>query len=171
MQPPRPTCGPLPVLPSALKCWGPPRQQGLCSHPSHLWATFDYSRRSEVVGPPKRQGISSRPAYLWAISNFAPRTAAVGTPQCVRGYAATWPTCGPLLILPSALKWLGPPMQQGLCSHVAHFWATSDPSRRSEEVGLPRRQGVSSRLAHLWATSDSAPCSETVGKPQAAAVM
>ena len=30
----------------------------------------------------------------------------------------------------------------------------------------PRRQGLCSHLAHLWATSDFAPCSEAVGPPR-----
>ena len=54
-----------------------------------------------------------------------------------RGYVATLPTCGPLLILPPALKRRGPPRRQGLCSHVAHLWATSDSAACSEAVGTP----------------------------------
>ena len=38
MQPPGPTCRPPLILTSALKRWGPLRQQRLCSHPAHLWA-------------------------------------------------------------------------------------------------------------------------------------
>ena len=45
-------------------------------------------------------------------------------PQGGRGYVATLPTCGPLLILPPALKQRGSPRRQGLCSHLAHKWAT-----------------------------------------------
>ena len=54
-----------------------------------------------------------------------------------KGYVATLPTCGPLLILPPALKRWGSPGRQGLCSHLAHLWATSDSAPRSEAVGTP----------------------------------
>ena len=43
-----PTYGPLLILSPALKHWGPPRQQGLCSHPAHLWATSDFVSGSEA---------------------------------------------------------------------------------------------------------------------------
>ena len=59
-----------------------------------------------------------------------------------RGDVATLPTCGPLLILPPALKRWGPPRRQGLCSHLAHLWATSDSAPRSEAVGTPEAVGV-----------------------------
>ena len=83
----------------------------------------------------------------------------------------TLPTCGQLLILPPALKGWGPPRRQGLCSHLAHLWATSDSAPRSEAEEVPQRQGLCSHLAHLRATSDSAPRSEAEGTPQAAGVM
>ena len=53
------------------------------------------------------------------------------------GYVATLPTCGPLRIYPPALKRSGPPRRQGLCSHLAHLWATSDFAPRYEAVGTP----------------------------------
>ena len=46
------------------------------------------------------------------------------------------PTSGPLLILPPSLKRWGPPRRQGLSSHLAHKWATSDSSPRSESWAL-----------------------------------
>ena len=61
------------TLPS-LKCWEPPRQQGLCSQAAHLSAT----------------------------AGFVPRSEALGTPPDGRGYVANVPTCGPLLILSPA---------------------------------------------------------------------
>ena len=73
-----PTCGPLLILPPALKRWGPPGG---------------------------------------------------------RGYVATLPTCGPPLILPPALKRWGSPRRHGLCTHLAHLWATSDASCHSSGVG------------------------------------
>ena len=59
-----------------------------------------------------------------------------------KGYVATLPTCGPLLILSPALKRRGSPRWQGLCSHLAHLWATSDSAPRSEAEGLPEAAGV-----------------------------
>ena len=138
-----PTCGPLLILPLALKRWEPPGWQGLCSHLAHLWATSD----------------------------SAPRSKAVGTPQGGRGYVATLPTCGPLLLPPPALKRWGPPRRQGLCSHLAHLWATSDSAPALKRWGPPRRQGFISHLAHLWAILEFAPRCEAVGNPQAAGVM
>ena len=166
-----PTCGPLLNLPPALKRWGPPKRQGLCSHVAHSWATSDSAPRSEAVGTPKRQGLFSHLAHLWATSYSAPRSEAVGTPprgrgyvatlptcgppvlcaprseamgtpQGGRGYLATLPTCGPLLNLPPALKPWGPPKRQGLCSHLAHSWATSHSAPRSEAVATPKAAGV-----------------------------
>ena len=57
-------------------------------------------------------------------------------------YVSTLPTCGPLLILPPALKRWGLPRRQGLCSHLAHLWATTDSAPRSEAVGTPQAAGV-----------------------------
>ena len=55
---------------------------------------------------------------------------------------ATSPTSGPLLILTPALKRRGSPRRQGLCSHLAHKWASSDSAPRSEAVGIPEAVGV-----------------------------
>ena len=46
------------------------------------------------------------------------------------------------LILPPALKRCGPPRRQGLCSHLAHLWATSDSALRPEAVVTPRVAGI-----------------------------
>ena len=35
-----PTCGPPLIPPPALKRWGPPRRQGLCSHLAHLFTIW-----------------------------------------------------------------------------------------------------------------------------------
>ena len=59
-----------------------------------------------------------------------------------KGYVATLPTSRPLLIMPPALKRRGSPRRQGLCSHLAHKWATSDSAPRSEADGLPQAAGV-----------------------------
>ena len=59
-----------------------------------------------------------------------------------KGYVAIVPTSGPLLILPPALKRRGSPRRQGLCSHLAHLWATFASAPRSEAEGLPKAAGV-----------------------------
>ena len=78
---------------------------------------------------------------LWAISDSAPRSQVVGIPRC-QGHVATFPIGGPLLILPPAPKGVGSPRRQGLCSHLAHSWATSDPAPRSQAVGIPETARV-----------------------------
>ena len=84
-----------------------------------------------------RQGLCSHLAHLWATCDIAPCSEAVGTPQGGKGYVATLPTCGPLLILPPALKRWGLPRRQWLCSHLAHLWATSNSAPRFEAMGTP----------------------------------
>ena len=112
-------------MPPSPKRWRPPRRQGLCSQPAHLWPTSDSAPL--FGGPRRRQGSSSHLAHLWA--------------TCGRGYVATLPTFGPPMILPPALKRWGPPRPQGLCSHRAHLWATSDSAPGSEAVGTPQAAG------------------------------
>ena len=46
------------------------------------------------------------------------------------------------MILPPALKRWGSPRRQGLRSHLAHKWATSDSTPRSKALGLPEAAGV-----------------------------
>ena len=55
---------------------------------------------------------------------------------------ATLPTSGPLLILPPGLKRRGSPRRQGLSSHLAHKWATSDLAPRSEAEETLEAAGV-----------------------------
>ena len=52
-----PTCGPLVILSPALKHWGPPRQQRLCSQSAHLWATGDFVPRPEALGTPQTAAV------------------------------------------------------------------------------------------------------------------
>ena len=106
-----PTCGPLPILPPAVKRWGSPqvRQwQGLVCPPPR-WGTIAMLPPGPLVG--------RHLAHLWATSDSAPRCEAVGIPQAAVAYVATrkWPTCGPLLILPPAVKRWGSHKRQGLC--------------------------------------------------------
>ena len=57
-------------------------------------------------------------------------------------YVATWPSCGPLLVLYPDLKLWEPPRRQGLCSHPSHLWATSDSVPRCKAMGTPQAAGV-----------------------------
>ena len=53
--------------------------------------------------------------------------------------------------------------ERGVESKVAPEWARRLPN--TCHLG-GRRQGLCSHLAHLWATSDSSPCLEAVGTPR-----
>ena len=46
------------------------------------------------------------------------------------------------MILPPAVKQWGPTRREGLCSHLAHLWATADFAPRSEAVGIPQAARV-----------------------------
>ena len=83
------------------------------------------------------------------------------------------PFCGPPLILSPTLKHWGTPRRQGLCSHPAHLWATSDFVPRSETLGTPQAVRVMWPPGPLWAwaTSDFVPCSKAWGTPKAAGFM
>ena len=59
-----PTFGPPLILPHALKRWGPPKRQGLCSHLAHLCATSDSPPRSEAVGTPQAVGVMYLPCPI-----------------------------------------------------------------------------------------------------------
>ena len=145
----------------------------MCSHRAHLWATSDFGPCSEALAIPKRQGLCSQRAHLWATFDCVASYKVLGTPLRGKGYVATLPTCGSLLILSPALKRWGPPRRQRLCSHAAHLWASSDYVPHFEALATPRRQGegLYSHPAHLWATSDFVPRCEVLGTPKAAAVM
>ena len=154
------------MLTLAPKRWGPPGRQGLCSHPAHLWATFDSAPCSQAVGIP---GLCSHLAHLSATSDYVSRFEAMGDLLGGRGDVAA---CGPLLIVPPALKRWGPPRRQGLCSHPAHLWANSDSAPRSQALGRPSRgRAYVANGPPFSATADSAPRCEAVGTPQAAGVM
>ena len=48
-------------IPPALKWWGPPKRQGLCSQSAHLWATADPPPSLKRWGPPDRKGYVAKP--------------------------------------------------------------------------------------------------------------
>ena len=58
------------------------------------------------------------------------------------GLRSHLPTSGPLLIMPPAPKQRGSLRRQGLRSHLAHKWATSDFAPLSEAEGIPEAAGV-----------------------------
>ena len=90
--------------------------------------------RTPTRSPPP-EGASGRQLVVKGMSPRSHR--APKAPGCLWGYVATLPTCGPLLILPPALRRWGSPRQQELCSHLAHKWATSDSAPPSEALGIP----------------------------------
>ena len=53
-----PTCGPPVILPPALKQWGPPKRQGLCSHLAHLCTTSDFAPHSEGKAEEKEMVVN-----------------------------------------------------------------------------------------------------------------
>ena len=65
----------------------------------------------------------------------------VSGPPGGRDYVATRPTCGPLLILSTALKRWESPSWQWLCSHPAHLLGTSHFVPRFEAYGIPKASG------------------------------
>ena len=137
-----PTCGPLLILPPALRRWGSLKRQGLCSHLAHKWATSDFVPRSEAEGNPfgGKGYVATLPTSgpLLILPPVVKRRGSLGG----RGYVATLPTCGPLLILPPVLRRRGSPGRQGLCSHLAHKWATFDFAPLSEAEGIPEAARV-----------------------------
>ena len=115
-----PACGPLLILSPAVKRWVPLKQQRLCSHPAHLWASCDFVTRSQALVTPKRQGLCSHPPNLLPTSDFVP-------------HFEVW----------------RPPKRRVLCNHSAHLWTTSQCVPRCEALGTPKRRGLCVDLAHL----------------------
>ena len=52
-----PSCGPLLILSSSLKCWGTPKRQVSCRQCSHLWATAKFVLRAKVLGNPHAAAV------------------------------------------------------------------------------------------------------------------
>ena len=137
-----PTCGPPVILPLDLKRWGPPRRHGLCSHLAAFVGHLRFRPSLCSSGdPPGGRGYVATLPTCGPLLIVSPALKRWGPPGG-RGYVATSPTCVPSLILPPALKRWGPPRQQELCSHLAHLWATCDSTPRSEAVGTPQAAGV-----------------------------
>ena len=66
----------------------------------------------------------------------------VADPLGATGYVANRPTRGPSLdSYPRSAAW-GSPSCKGLCSHVAHLWATSNFVSHFEALGTPQTAGV-----------------------------
>ena len=71
-------CGSLPLLSPALKCWGPPGRQVLCSQPAHLWVILILS---PVKGcrPSRWQAFCSHRVRFWPLLIFSPAIKDCGT--------------------------------------------------------------------------------------------
>ena len=82
-------------------------------------------------------------ARKWAGWLHSPYRLGVGVEGKIRGGTQVGKVaCGPLLLHPPALKRWKHPRRQGLCSLLAHLWATSDVAPRLKRWGHPRRQGL-----------------------------
>ena len=126
----------------AVRCTGGGRTRKTGTHTQQTdtptqRATAAHGRCSGTMLPPIWPTICSPPV----VRNLLEVNFTEDSPGG-RGYVATLPTCGPLLILPPALKRWGPPRRQGLCSHPAHLWATSDSFSRFEVLGTLWAAGV-----------------------------
>ena len=106
---------------------------------------------------------------LWDTSNCFPCSAS--EPPSGKGYVATRPTRGLLVIVSPAVKLCGTSRQQGLCSQPAPLWANSNFAHLFEVLGTPRQQGLCSYPAPFLATSDSFPRFEVFRTAQAAGVV
>ena len=73
-----PTCGALLILYRAMKCGGPSRGQGLCSH---LWVTADFVPHYKALGTPQTTRLCSQSAQFLVTDNFVSRYEALGTPK------------------------------------------------------------------------------------------
>ena len=133
-----PTCGPLLILPLDL----PANNKGYVTTLPTCGPLLNLPLRFEAVGTHRTAGVMWPPCPLVCHLRFWLLLRSGGDLPAGRGDVATVPTCGPLLILPPALKLWGSHRRQGLCSHCAHLWATSDSAPCSEAVGSPQTARV-----------------------------
>ena len=161
-----PTCAPLLNLSCAFKRWGSPRRRGLYSHPAHFrghsrfqsplsragyppppasrgciakWSTCGpfviLSPALQRWGPAWRQWLCSHPAHLWSTSKSFPCCAVLETLQLAAVMSPPGTLLGHFSLCPPT-RW-GPCKLQGLCSHPAQLWATSNYVPRRAVVGIP----------------------------------
>ena len=114
-----PTCGPLLILSPALKHWGAPGREALCSHEAYMWPVCDLAPRPEALGRCRWERLCSRQAQLWAISNWS-ATRSVADPPNGMGNVATRPPCWPLVIPAS-------PLQSVQDHHTVRIMSPRDP--------------------------------------------
>ena len=119
-----------------------------CRQCAHLWATSDHGGRSWSGPDPKKGGgglYGPRDCYTEQCALSEPPRGSVSAPGARQAYflsRAPPDLVGHLCFCPPALKRWGPPRRPGLCSHLAHLWATSDAAPRSEAVGSTQAVGV-----------------------------
>ena len=77
------------------------------------------------------------PGPLLGNPSFCPPLSSSGDSPSGSGYRATWPFCGPPLILSPPLKWSGTPYRNSYVG-TRRLWATRDFAPRSEAVGTPK---------------------------------
>ena len=83
-----------------------------------------------------------------------------------RGYLPTYLTCGPLVIPSFTLKRWGPLGEAaGVMQPPGPLMANSDCVPRFKALGTPMQQGLCRHLAHLWATSYSVSLFQALGMP------
>ena len=111
-----------------------------------IWATSDCVPRSEALGTPRQQGLCSQFTHLWASADFLPALKHRGPPDG-RGYVANPPICGPFLILSPCSEALGtPPDGRGyvanlpICTEYLVLFGLSVPLLRSLWGAVRNRQ-------------------------------
>ena len=131
----------------------------LCFYCRHHWAiglpTLLNATGIQGCRPRGVRSADSAPEHVRLAAFMSPCFEPLGTPQGGRGYVATRPTCGPLLILFPALKRWGPPRRQGLCSNLAHLWATSDfvPRQQQQQPRSPQKRTANHSGSRCHATN------------------
>ena len=155
------------ILPPALRRWGPPRRQGLCSHLAHLWATSDSAPRSE----PHTQlfgGARPPPPPPGELPSPAPLPEPPPLPPSPRGLrpTVTWggswrpeprgrpppppPPCYSPPPISSPFKKLHFPLE-GTFSDVAGGWVAKIPGRESPPLRITKQSpGSDTPVRSAW---------------------
>ena len=141
-----------------MKRWARPKQQGLCSQSTHLWATSNFVPCSKALGTPLdgNNYVANLPTcgphliLCLALKHWAP-------PPDGNNYVANLPTCGPLLIFSPALKHWGPPDGRGDEANLHTYGPLLILSPALKHWEPSGRHGLYSQSTQLWATRDILP--------------